>query len=295
MIMSSLPLWVPYALGASLFGAAGLYMHQRFGGTNTASAVWMKILAVMIAVPVLFVSGLPTAPEFYILTAIAAAIWCINDLIFFDATKNHGAALVARLSPLGVITSFVAWFAIRPELLDEYMQNMPRFIAICAVITICCMCAAWLRHCPVSWRALKSIWFVIVGSTIGFILIKIATDYAPQTQGVFGYIGIEAAIMLAFYAIYFTIRTPGAWGEVFSRAGIRTGFTVGLLLTISVICRVFAFKDVDHPAFVSMLCMMDVVWLMILAKLSGWKDESNKIAGFGIVACVVALTFLRLN
>ena len=270
-------------------------MHQKLGGANTASAVWMKIYGVLIAAPALYAYGLPDQPMFYILTGVAAIIWCVNDLIYFNAVKNHGASLLSRLSPLGIILGFIAWFFVKPELLALYLQDKPRFIAICAIILLSVISAIALKSCPFSRSALKSIWFVIVGATIGILLVKSAVDHAPAEQGVFGYVGFEAGIMLAFYTVYFSFFRRGAFGGVFSRTGLKTGGIVGGLLVLGVITRIYAQKNVDHPAFVSLVSMLDVVWLLILTRISGWKDDSNKIAGFGIVLAALALAVLKIR
>jgi hypothetical protein len=272
-----------------------MYVHQRLGGTNSASAVWMKLTILPIAGFMMLQHGLPTHPMFYVLTGAAAIIWCINDLIYFEAVKNHGAALLARLSPLAVIMGFVAWFAIHPALLDKYMADMPRFLGITAALLFCAGCAMSLQRCAFSWAALKAIWFNIVGGMVGILLVKSAVDYAPADRGPFGYLGIEAAIMLAFYGVYFAWRRPDAFRDVFSIAGLRTGAVVSLFLVAANICRLYAFNYVDNPAYVTAVSMMDVVWLMIITRLTGVPDHSNKWAGLGIVAAALAIAFLKIR
>lgn len=290
-----IPAWFFLSLGASVCAALGMYMHQRLGGTNVASAVWMKIFAVMIAIPVLSQVGLPQEPMFYVMTAGAAIIWCFNDLIYFEAVKNHGASLLARLSPLGIILGFVAWFAVKPALLGQYLEDIPRFAGVCATLLLAVGCATWLKRCPVSWAALKAIWPIILAAVVGIMLVKSAVDYAPRDQGVFGYVGFEAGLMLIFYFVYFSFKRKTAAREIFSKEGLRTGMIVGGFLVGSVILRTYAQKNVDHPAFVNMIAMLDVIWLIVLTRLSGWKDDSNKIAGLGIVIAALALAFLKIR
>lgn len=290
-----IPLWIFLALGSSFCSAFGMYMHQRMAGTNVATAVWLKIFAVMLAVPILIQTGLPTHPLFYLLTACAAIIWCFNDLIYFEAVKNHGASLLARLSPLGLILGFVVWFAIKPELLGRYLEDIPRFIGLCATLLLTVSCTVFLKRCQVSWAALKDIWPVIIAAAVGIICLKSAVDYAPEDQGVFGYVGFEASLMLLFYAVYFSIKRRSAGREIFIRAGLRSGGIAGGLLLLGVVMRTYAYQSVDHPAFVSMISMLDVIWLIILSRLSGWKDDSNKIAGLGIVLAALALAFLKIR
>ena len=290
-----IPAWFLFALAASVLAALGNYAHQRLGGTNTASAVWMKLIALTIAGPMIALYGMPQEPMFYVLTAGAAAIWCINDLVYFNAVKNHGAALLSRLWPLGTVMGFVAWFAVKPDLLAAYMEDTPRFAAIAFVLAACAGCAAMLQRCAFSAAAFRAVWHVIVLGVAGILMVKTAVDYAPDTQSVFGYMGLEAAIMLAFYAAYFATFRRQAFGEVFSRAALRTGAVVALFLVGAGITRMYAFDAVDHPAFVTAVCMLDVVWLMVITRLSGWKDDSNKWAGMGIVAAAVALAFLKIQ
>lgn len=272
-----------------------MYMHQRLNGAASASAVWMKIVAVCVAAPVLYRTGLPNAPMFYAYTAAAAIIWCINDLIYFRNVTKHGAALLARLAPLGVILSFIAWFFIKPGLFDKYMHDPVRFILIGLTLTGAALSAFAVRRCPFSWNALKAIWFVIFAIVAGTFLVKEAVDIAPHTQGVFGYIGIEAALMLCFYAVYFHFREKNAVAAIFSKRGVLTGLIVGGFMASGIILRTYAQQRVDHPAYVSLISMLDVVWLMVLARLSGWKDQSNKGAGLGLVLAAAMLAILKLR
>lgn len=292
--MTILPLWFVLALASSVLSALGMYLHQRIGGSNVATAVWLKIIGLIIAVPVLVEVGLPQNPMFYLFTAAAAIIWCFNDLIYFEAVKNHGAALVARLVPLGIILGFVLWFLYKPALLTSYMQDIPRFIGVTAALLLAMISATFLKHCEFSTRALKTIWPIIIAVALGIIMLKLAVDYAPQNQGVFGYLGFEAAMMLIFYAAYFSLKRRAAFKEIFSTQGLKSGFLVGLVLVAAINTRTYAHKNVDHPAFVSALGMLDVIWLMLLTRLSGWKDDSNKWAGLGIVVAAVMIALLKI-
>ncbi len=289
-----IPTWFLWALASSVLSALGMYLHQRIGGTNAATAVWLKIIGLMVAIPVLLEVGLPQNPLFYLFTALAAAIWCFNDLIYFEAVKNHGASLIARLVPLGVILGFVAWFAFKPSLLTAYMQDLPRFIGITAALLLAMVSTAFLKRCEFSSAALKTIWPIIIAVALGIIMLKLAVDYAPENQGVFGYLGFEAAIMLLFYALYFGLKRRQAFREVFSKQGLKSGLLVGAILITAIITRTYAHKNVDHPSFVSAIGMLDVLWLMLLTRLSGWKDDSNKWAGSGIVVAAVMIALLKL-
>lgn len=289
-----IPAWFLLALGSSILSAMGMYMHQRLGGSNVATAVWMKIFAVMIAVPVLAEVGLPSNPMFYLFTALASIIWCFNDLIYFEAVKNHGAALLSRLGPLGIILGFVAWFFVHPELLYKYTQDMPRFAGVCGALFLTVLSAAFLKRCQFSASALRTIWPIIIAAAIGILLLKSAVDYAPENQGVFGYVGFEAGMMLIFYTIYFSAKRRAAFQQIFSKEGLKTGALVGLLLVGAVILRTYAHKNVDHPAFVNAIGMLDVIWLIILTRVSGWKDDSNKIAGLGIIVAALMIAFLKI-
>lgn len=289
-----IPLWFLCALAASVLSAAGNYAHQKLGGTSTASAVWMKFLAVSICLPMAFLSGLPTEPMFYVLTAAASVIWCINDLVYFSAVKTHGAALLSRLWPLGTILGFFAWLALKPDLLQSYLADSPRFAAIMFTLFFCVGCAVILQRCAFSKAAFRAVWHVILIGVLGIILMKSALDYAPADRSVFGYLGLEAAIMLFFYGTYFSLFRREAFGEVFSKTALRTGGVVAIFLVGAGIVRMFAFDIVEHPSYVTAVCMLDVVWLMVFGKIAGHKDDSNKWAGMGIVAAAVALAFLKM-
>ena len=46
---------------------------------------------------------------------------------------------------------------------------------------------------------------------------------------------------------------------------------------------------------VVMVGVLEVVWLMVLARVSGWKDESHKLPGLGIVLSALILVLLKVH
>lgn len=289
-----IPAWFVLSIGSSLFCALALYTHQRLGGSSAATAIWVKIAGLAVALPVLIATGLPQSPQFYVFASLAALTWCVNDLVYYRAIADHGAALIARLTPLGVIASFVAWFGVRPSLLDRYLAEPWRFAAIAAVLSFAVGCALAARRCPYNAGALRSIWVVLAAAVFGTFMVKLAVSSAPDMAGVFGYVGFEAAFMLVFYGLWFAGRDRSTGRAVLSRDGLRTGAAVGVLMTAGIVLRTFAQQKVDHPAYVSALGMLEIVWLMMLGRLSGLPDRGNKLAGLGIVLAALALALLKI-
>jgi hypothetical protein len=290
-----MPFWFTLAFGASLCAAAGNHTHQRLKGGSAASALWMKMIALAVAVPLVAGTGLPVQPLFYVFAAAAALCWCCNDLMYFRAVSDHGAALVSRLMPFGILISFVLWFAIDHALLERYLGMPLRFAEIGLVLAFAVACAVALHRCPTSSRTLRAIWPMLATSVAGTLAMKKAVDLVPKTEGVFGYVGIDAALTLSFYLLYFGLRDRKTLRAVYTVPGIKTGFPVGLLLTGAVVLRIAAQQRVDNPAYVSTVDMLDVVWLMMLSRLSGWTDDSNKWAGLGIALSALMLAALKIR
>ena len=290
-----IPGWFGFSLASSLCCAVALHLHQRLRVPGAVTAIWVKLVAVAIALPVLVQTGMPQTPVFYVFTALAALTWCVNDLVYYRAIEHHGAALVARLTPLSIVVSFVAWFAVKPDLLARYLADPPRFAAIAAILAFAVGCAVMARRCRYNAAALKSLTAVLAAAVFGTFMVKLAVSSAPGFTGVFGYVGVEGAAMLAFYALWFGGRDRLAGRAVFAREGLRTGPAIGVLMAAGIVLRGFAQQKVDHPAYVSAVGMLEIAWLMAMARLSGWPDKGGKLAGLGIVLAAMAMAALKIH
>jgi hypothetical protein len=66
-----------------------------------------------------------------------------------------------------------------------------------------------------------------------------------------------------------------------------------LFSAFSVVPRSIALIHVEHPAYLSVLLLADSMTILLVHKCMGRRDSSDLFAGFGVVACAVALVVIK--
>ncbi len=285
--------WVWFGLGASAASAGVMLVQEWMKASGFALAFWNKMACLLIMLPFVLYYGLPDNPYFYALMAAQAALWAISDVVFFNAIPKVGAGVVSRLLPGSVILTFVLWFVVDPALFDHYMTRPAIFAAIFGVIILAAYFAMRLKRCPESWAGLRLLWFVFFASVVGPIAIKLVTREVDIERGPYAMVFVEAAMMLTFWLLYYAWKKPVEWRVFVGFHAIKAGFMVGMCSATMVLLNIHAIYRVDNPAYLTAVKFLDsvmILWVYIMLKR---KDDSDIIAGFGIVGCAAALVLLK--
>ena len=302
------PLWAVFGCGAAILSAVMMLLQERLRVDGYALAIWCKIACMGVTLPFVLVHGLPDAPLFYLFLGLGAVMWSISDVIFFRGIPVAGAGAISRVLPSSIIISFLLWFIIDPALLRHYMASPWVFAGIVAVMAIWVFCATNLRKCPVSMRALRAVWFVLVAASIGPLLAKLTTLNAPIAQGPYAYVFIEAFMMVGILGVYGLLRRPISSAVFFAPATMRWGLLIGGVMAVAVLLGLFAYYGADNPAYVPAVKLLDAVIIlavyMVVARRANracatqgaavahraWGDIWS---GLGVVACAAALIALK--
>src|SRR5690606_3367431 len=142
-----------------------------------AIAFWNKVAVIVFLLPVACYFGFPDQPAFYALVFANAVIWVISDVIFFGAVAKSGAGVISRLMPISVIVTFCVWFLFDPALFHTYLETPVRSALILLTLCASVWFAMQLKHCPVSWQALRLVWFVLFAAVIGPIMFKLIAQH----------------------------------------------------------------------------------------------------------------------
>lgn len=288
-----LPLWAIFGLLSATFSAGVMLTQERVRLNGFAMAFWNKVACATFMLPMVIIMGAPANPYFYMLLCAQAVLWVISDVIFFNAVTKVGAGLVSRILPVSVIVTFCLWFAINPPMWEEYMSTPVRsgliFAALCASVYF----ATRLRHCPVSWQAVRVIWFVIFAAIVGPLMAKLVMGEASFAQGPFAYVFFEALAMISMWLVYYAIKRPIPAGDLFNWKNAKGGFMVGAFSCLMVVTNVAAIKLVDNPGLVPAIKFTDTFIILMYYRYIGHKETSDVTAGIGIVACAAAIIFLK--
>jgi hypothetical protein len=287
------PLWALFGLVSAAFSAGMMLVQERVKVDGYAIAFWSKVACIVLMLPLALYFGLPDDPLFYALVLSQAILWAISDVIFFNAIARVGAGVISRILPLSVIATFCLWFVFDPALLGIYLETPVRsalvFITLCASVWF----TMQLKACPISWQALRIIWFVLFAAVIGPLLFKLVAQHTDIQRGPFSYVVVEAAAMVALWLLYHLIRRPVPRAMMLDPSAIKAGFAVGFFMSLMVASNFAAMFYVDNPGLVPAVKFTDTLLIMLFYKATGRKETANVAAGLGIVACAVIIILLR--
>lgn len=288
-------MWSLFAF-LSVAGAASMpLLHQAIRSDTLSMLFWLRVFSFFCMVPIVLYIGLPTHPFFYIGTILIALWMAITDMIYFNGVKKHGAGVISRVLPMAAIPTFFLWFLYNPALIQNYLDHPVRSLMILGCLFFGVFCATRMRHDHISLAAVRDIWFVILGATLGPIASKIVLSYAPLNVSGLAFVMTQGGILAIAYYLYWLIKKPVA-GDIFlSRLSIGAGALIALGSMLSIGAKAYAFILVDNPAYVSVVLFTAPVFIAAIEKWMGKKDESDKIAGFGLVLAAALLVTLQFK
>lgn len=288
-----IPDWVFFGLGASAASAGVLLVQEWLKASGFAVAFWNKVTCILIMVPFVIYAGLPDNPLFYLILAGQSVLWMISDVVFFTGVPVVGAGVVSRILPVSVILTFILWFVIEPELLQTYMQTPMKFAAIFGILCLSTYFAIRMKRCPITWKGVRAVWFVLFASVAGTLAAKVVTQQTDIERGPFAYVFVEALLMVTAWSVYYLIRRPVPWDIFKSAHSIKAGFLVGCCSSVMVVLNISALFSADNPAYLAAVKFLDAVIILWVYRLTKRKDDSDIAAGLGVVACAAALVILK--
>lgn len=287
------PLWAIFALLCAASSALVLIIPERARCDGFALAFWNKAAAFVFMIPLVFMQGMPDQPLFYALVAAQALLWVVSDVIFFRALPKVGAGVISRILPLSVIVTFVLWFFFDHALFKEYLSTPWRSLAVCAALCGSVYFAMRLKKDPVSWQAIRMIWFVLFAAVIGPLMYKLVTRYATIEQGPFAFVLFESFVMVSIWSVFYMVKKPVPASVLFSKESLRGGAMVGAAMTMVSLTKFAAMHYVDNPGLVPAVKYIDAIIVMAYYRAIGKVEKADVVAGLGIVGCAVVIILLR--
>lgn len=287
------PLWAVFGLVSATLSTGVMMTPERAKLPGFVMAFWNKVAVAVFALPFVLYFGAPSDPVFYGWLIGQAAIWAISDVIFFGAVPVVGAGVISRIMPISVIVTFFAWFFVDPTSLDKYLATPVLSAGVLMALLASVYFALRLKKCAVSWAALRMVWFVLFASVAGPIAQKMSIGHSVAADGPFAFALFEALAMVAMWLGYYALRRPVLAEQMFNMPAVKAGFTVGVFSFLMVVSNVTALKLVDNPGLLPAVKFTDSFIILLIYKMIGRKEDSDVLAGVGIVLCAAAIIILK--
>lgn len=124
------------------------------------------------------------------------------------------------------------------------------------------------------------------------VLGKLSIDYAEFDSGVFVYVFVQSIVMLVFALLFNTKGQTVHVSDFFNRKQFFCSALLAVVMLITILSRVYAFRYVDNPAYVNAIVLTSPFWVMLFYKLVKHEEKGDILSGVGIVFCAIVLTFL---
>jgi hypothetical protein len=291
--MLVIPSWALFGFIASFAMVTNMMFQERFKINGYTLVFWNKVFITAFIAPFAFKVGLPDNPWFYASMIVQSIIYCYSDVNFANSVAKIGSGLVSRITPIGVIFSFFLWLAISPEQFYSYLQHPLVSLGILTAILLATISASFLKRCPVSRESIKMVWPCILATSIGPTLTKITLDQTTLAQATFSYIFIQGIIMSSFWFVYFLIKKPVSSEIFFKPSNIKAGILVGIFSCIVMLFKTRAMVLTDNPAYISIIMYTNAIWIILIYKMIGRKEDANIWAGLGVVFSAILLIFFK--
>lgn len=203
-----IPYWAILGLISATLSSGVMLTQERRKLPGFVMAYWSKAACVLFALPFVLYFGLPQSPLFYGILVAQALLWVISDVIFFNTINKVGAGMVSRILPASVILTFFLWFLVDPAALQKYLATPYLSLGVVAALSLSVYFAMRLKNCPLSWAAVRMIWFVIVAAVLGPMAIKLLLGQSSFSQGPFAYVFCEGLFMLLLWSAYYLWKRP---------------------------------------------------------------------------------------
>lgn len=287
------PIWAVFALFCAASSALVLIIPERVKCDGFALAFWNKVAAFIFMVPMVLYMGMPAQWEFYALVAAQAMLWVISDVIFFRALPKVGAGVISRILPISVIVTFVLWFLFDHALFRDYLSTPWRSAGVCVALCGSVYFAMRLKKDPVSWNAIRMIWFVLFAAVVGPLMYKFVTKFATIEQGPFAFVLFESLVMVSVWSVFYAVRKPIPASVLFSKESLRGGAMVGAAMSVVSLTKFAAMHSVDNPGLVPAVKYIDAIIIMAYYRAIGKVEKADVVAGLGIVGCAAAIIVLK--
>lgn len=287
-------LWLILALLASFAQAAIPLVQEKCKVETLPLVFWMRVMIAAALLPlVVFGTGFPDAPMFYVMVFISAIIFAISDIIYFTQVKVYGAGMISRILPVASVISFVVWFAFDTALFVQYRAQTLPFMGLLACVALAAFCAVMLKNSAVSWAALRSVWFVIAAAVAAPILNKFIVGKAEFHEGPYALALFECFFVASFYAVYSAVRPVAFKAYTVSPRILQAAACIALAWVTQHVLKSYAYQLIDNPGFVVVILFLDAVWITALGYALKKRETVDVFWSFGLVVSAILLMTLK--
>ncbi|MBI1363185.1 MAG: hypothetical protein GC134_04305 [Proteobacteria bacterium] len=287
-----MPGWEVFALLASLASAVTVQINRYYRLEGAALVLLRSIFLVAIVAPFAAAVPWPDYNEFYILAVVVGMMGLFADVVLFNAAATYGGRLTSLYMAIKILGGFFLWSFIDKGFLPALMVHPGVFAGVMACLALSALAMMVMRRNDVSWAALLAILPAGLMLTLADSASKVAMQGAEVLSGSIVYTFMLGLVSLVGTSLWYALFRRRALRTMFTRRSLTAGAATGAAFAVMLGAMTAAVAQSPNPAYVNVLALMSMVWLMIYLRLRKEEDEANPVAGLMFVASAAGIILL---
>lgn len=286
-------LWLLAAVGCSMTQAYAAEINRRFKQDGYRLNLMRTAIASVFWMPVALVNPWQHHWTFYAAAIFGGFAMAIGNTIQNNLAATHNGRVAIVYMPLKALLVFAIWVAIDAKSRAHITEDPLTIPLILGLFFIMVLALNAMRRNDTSWRALVAVLPVVVlyGASDIFARLSMSPVEMADKVVIFMFIVYVSATWsgLLYWPWRREPNKPFITEKLFHAA-----MEAAAASALSYICFLIALIKAPNPAYVSMICLLAPVWLLLYNKLRGYKDDANPYAGMVLVVAAILLIGVTL-
>ncbi len=284
-------LWAFYGLIHSLARAAFTETGRVFGVDAWHLTFWHAFFAVVILVPLMPFMAWPADGHFYFAAAIVALMTTVGTVMHLSLSAQKSGRVSSIYMPLEAIAACLIWILIVPDVFQAHVDDL--WMSAVVVLALLLSTAALLRIRPsdINWTTFSVVAPVGVTYAVAGVVTKIVMPEENVLPVALSYVLVSYVVMACAMGVVLLLKKkagPDLMKTDLIRAGLLTGVFSGMAYATFVSSVALA----PNPGYTSAMAMLLPVWLVVLHKITGVKDQANPLAALLIAFSLFVLVMV---
>lgn len=291
-------LWALFSLLGAFCQSGSRLVNQFLKLPGAQLVLAVKFLMAVYVFPFALFCSWPSELWFYIWIGVQAPCVYIMERRRQNLVSRYGGGAVGRLEPLSLPLLFLLWFAVKPELLMENLQDPLRFAGIAIMIGGIAFFSMRLRHCEVSIVVMGQMLPVVICIALVSMFAKLAIDYGVGVDAVIVYVFLQSAFSSFVAVIVHFVEgkhSETALPRVFDKRLWKGAALLAVVVCCGVSARMLGVQSIDNPAYVNAIVATSPFWVILFYRLFGHEDRGDVFSGLGVVVCGIAMTVIVIS
>jgi hypothetical protein len=284
--------WEIFALIASLAGALVVQINRHYRLEGAVLVLLRSVFLVVLLAPVTALVPWPQGNLFYILAFIVGLMGLFADVVLFNAAARYGGRLTSLYMAIKILGGFFLWAFIDRAFLPALMENMFVFGAVLGCLSLSALALFLMRRSDVSWAALVAILPAGLMLTFADSLSKVAMQGEQVIAAAVVYTFLLGLTSLCGTALWYGLYRRDRLAELITPRALGAGAITGAGFALLLGCLTAAIALSPNPAYVNVLALLSMVWLMAYLRLTRQPDDGRPLAGVLLLGSAAGILLL---